>query len=893
MADQIVIEYVAKVDKLQSDLRKVEQSQMNIDKGAKKSNKTIRDESEKAAKGVQKVEKNVNLLDGAFKKVGAAIAGVFAVGQIIQTGKKIIETTAQFQKFEAVLVNTLGSKSEAQAALAMIKDFASKTPFSVAELTESFVKLANQGFKPTQDEMRKLGDIAASQGKSFGQLTEAIIDAQTGEFERLKEFGIRASKEGDKVKFTFKGVQTQTDFTSDSIQQYILGLGDAAGVSGSMAAISNTVGGQISNLGDSFDSLYNTIGSGNSGAISTAIKLFADLVQGLELALTTTDQLEAKFKQMEATAREERFFGFLEEDVKDLVKIGTDEAEARRLVFAAQIIEIEKDLELNRRQLEKHQDLFGQFLSDPQKQILQEFQDNIDFSESALKRLEDTLIKIDKEQFKESKKTQAEIDKEFKMRLDLLKKQEELAIRRAKLEGKTEGEIIRIQESFNGKRISLFKEFEKTKEIDYQEFFVIAKELEKDYTDFLKGEEKKRLEEIQKHRDLILSEMDISFKEESTLTKSAYNDQLKDLADRYMQGQITKEQFEKESADMVFNIQKEGLKNEIDLINQKLNIENLTHEQRIDLEQALVDKKKELNDLELADFNKKEDEKKAKAKETIDKIKEITQLGIDIIGKALQGLNDLELARTISSIEDQRFANEEKTKNELESLEKRSRMGLISETELNRRKERIAKDAARKESELKRRQYQAEQNAAINRINIDTAVAVVKNFAQLGFIPAIPINIATVASALIQKALVRAQPVPKFKDGVIDYKGKGTTTSDSNTVQISNRESIIKAKQSMKHKDALTAINEGYFEKYANINFVEPALKKERERVRKQEMRAENMEGFMKSMQLNGLLDTSHLERLTKSNKKVQIGNYKEIANEIAKVVTPKPIRGL
>src|SRR5690606_36201090 len=111
---------------------------------------------------------------------------------------------AQYQRMSAVLTS-LGSRSQAQQALRMLEQFAAKTPFQVDKLTESYVKLVNQGFRPTQDELRKLGDLSASVGKDFDQLTEAIIDAQTGEFERLKEFGIRAQKEGDIVIFTFKG----------------------------------------------------------------------------------------------------------------------------------------------------------------------------------------------------------------------------------------------------------------------------------------------------------------------------------------------------------------------------------------------------------------------------------------------------------------------------------------------------------------------------------------------------------------------------------------------------------------------------------------------------------------------------------------------------------------
>jgi len=46
-----------------------------------------------------------------------------------------------------------------------------------------------------------------------------------------------------------------------------------------------------------------------------------------------------------------------------------------------------------------------------------------------------------------------------------------------------------------------------------------------------------------------------------------------------------------------------------------------------------------------------------------------------------------------------------------------------------------------------------------------------------------------------------------FKEGVIDYRGQGTTTSDSNLVMLSDHESIIKASASQKSKKLLEAIN--------------------------------------------------------------------------------------
>ena len=229
--------------------------------------------------------KSTNKLSSAFTSIGKTLAGVFAADMLINFGKAVVNTTAEFQKMEAVLTNTLGSESLAQQSMAQIVAFASKTPFQVNELTDSFVKLANRGFKPTMAEMTALGDLASSTGKSFDQLTEAALDAMTGEFERLKEFGVRASSEGDKVQFTFKGVTTEVKKTDGAIKDYLLSLGQAEGVSGAMAAISETVGGKISNLGDNVDQLQLAIGNQTSGVFAASITWLSEFISHATLAL--------------------------------------------------------------------------------------------------------------------------------------------------------------------------------------------------------------------------------------------------------------------------------------------------------------------------------------------------------------------------------------------------------------------------------------------------------------------------------------------------------------------------------------------------------------------------------------------------------------------------------
>ena len=226
---------------------------------------------------------------GGFKDqistVKNVLIGAFSVGAITNLVGSVISVTSEFQKYNAVLTNTLGSSAEAQKSMNDIVKFASQTPFQVNELTDAYVKLTNQGFRPTIDQMTSLGDLASSTGKSFDQLTEAILDAQTGQFERLKEFGIKASKHGEDVTFTFKGVQTTVKNTSDTIKDYILSLGGLEGVTGSMAAISGTLGGKISNLKDSWDQLLLSMGTGSNSIFSNAISLLNGLVVSAKNAI--------------------------------------------------------------------------------------------------------------------------------------------------------------------------------------------------------------------------------------------------------------------------------------------------------------------------------------------------------------------------------------------------------------------------------------------------------------------------------------------------------------------------------------------------------------------------------------------------------------------------------
>lgn len=205
-----------------------------------------------------KMVSGVNTVKGAFN----AFLALALVQYIFELGRKIFDTTAQFEKYDKVLTTALGSQKEARSSLEAIKKMAAETAFGVDELTEGYVKMVNRGLRPSQKEMIAMADLAASQGKTFDQLTEAALDAMSGENERLKEFGISAKKSGDQVTFSFKGMQQTVANTPEAINAALVAFGSMEGVAGSNANMMETLGGKYSNLGDNVDALMVTIGNG-------------------------------------------------------------------------------------------------------------------------------------------------------------------------------------------------------------------------------------------------------------------------------------------------------------------------------------------------------------------------------------------------------------------------------------------------------------------------------------------------------------------------------------------------------------------------------------------------------------------------------------------------------
>ena len=223
----------------------------------------------------------------ATVKIAAMATAFLSVGQ---AASFMVRANADMQRLSAQLEVATGSTSAAATAMKDLQGFAAETPFTLTQVVEGFIKLKNLGLDPSIGAMRSFGNTSAAMGKDVMQFIEAVADAATGEFERLKEFGIKASKEGDKVKFTFQGVTTTVQNTAEAITAYLRGLGDESGVfAGSMAKQMDTIGGKLSNLEDAASRFATALGAlgfnnlfmGQLDKATKSIEYLSRVAQGL------------------------------------------------------------------------------------------------------------------------------------------------------------------------------------------------------------------------------------------------------------------------------------------------------------------------------------------------------------------------------------------------------------------------------------------------------------------------------------------------------------------------------------------------------------------------------------------------------------------------------------
>lgn len=223
-----------------------------------------------------------------------AIGGLF-VGATVGLKKfanGLIDANIRYQKLLASLELTEGSATQAKESFKDIFNLALETPFGLEEVTASFVRLKNRGITPTKDEFISMGGIAIANNKQLSDWIEALLDAQTGQFRRLLEFGILGERTAKKYIFTFRGIKYEVEKNEKAVYDFFNKIGKENFASG-VELQAKTIGGKLEKLKDKIFLFFTQIGdAGFNEAFSNFLDfLYEGSIFGESFAKVISDYL--------------------------------------------------------------------------------------------------------------------------------------------------------------------------------------------------------------------------------------------------------------------------------------------------------------------------------------------------------------------------------------------------------------------------------------------------------------------------------------------------------------------------------------------------------------------------------------------------------------------------
>lgn len=228
----------------------------------------------------------------SLTKVLGIIGGVTALKGFVS---ELINVRGQFQQLEIAFSTMLKSKEKADKLMGELVDIAAKTPFDLQGIASSAKQMLAYGSSAENvgDELVMLGNVAAGVGSQLGDLAYLYGTLRTQGrayavdirqfagrgipiYEELaKVLGVTKDKVSELVKegkVGFKEVeQAFKNMTSESGIYYNL-----------MEEQSKSLTGQLSNLGDAWDSMLNEIGKNTQGIASSGISALKGLIENYE-----------------------------------------------------------------------------------------------------------------------------------------------------------------------------------------------------------------------------------------------------------------------------------------------------------------------------------------------------------------------------------------------------------------------------------------------------------------------------------------------------------------------------------------------------------------------------------------------------------------------------------
>lgn len=266
-------------------------------------------EAERSIKAVSKtVEQEGGNIEDLFNRLARSAAAIgvgFSAKEFIS---KAAQIRGEFQKLEVAFTTMLGSKEQAEKLMEQMIRTAATTPFSLQDVAGGAKQLLAYGIEAERvnETLIRLGDIAAGLSIPLGDLvylygtTRAQGRLYTEDFNQFTSRGIPmiemlAEKFGV-AESEVKGLVEAGKVGFPEVQEVIEKLTNEGGkFGGLMEAQSKTIAGQISNIEDAIETMFNEIGKANEGVINEALSGVSSLIENYEKVGTVIASLVAVY----------------------------------------------------------------------------------------------------------------------------------------------------------------------------------------------------------------------------------------------------------------------------------------------------------------------------------------------------------------------------------------------------------------------------------------------------------------------------------------------------------------------------------------------------------------------------------------------------------------------
>lgn len=195
---EILVEHAKGAKNLKDFVKNLE----NLDDEQKKS----ADSAIRAYKGVKKFGDEAGESKNKIAGLKGTVAKLGGVMALIGGVKKGLDISSGLENSRNTLEVVMKDTKKAGDMFEWAVNKANSTPFETDDVVKGAVRLESYGLS-AKKMMDQVGDMAAVMDTDLMQAIEAVADAQTGELERLKEYGITKKKIVEQAdKMGFKGL---------------------------------------------------------------------------------------------------------------------------------------------------------------------------------------------------------------------------------------------------------------------------------------------------------------------------------------------------------------------------------------------------------------------------------------------------------------------------------------------------------------------------------------------------------------------------------------------------------------------------------------------------------------------------------------------------------------